>query len=484
MGMQVFGAEGEPEFELPDDLSSLIDDMEKKAYHFSGYLKNETAYRFDEPRSFTKIRNILSLNFDLNMTSWARFYTSGWAYYDHVYEFFNYNTIVAREERSENDPLIFVENLREEQDNRVVDVKEFYLDLYLGQIDVRLGRQYVVWGVIEGIRIVDEINPLDFRELILPDLLDYRIPLWTAKLNYYIGNSNLEMLWIPELRFHKPAPAGSEWELFQILDRTTQPRGFDHTDIKLFDPRLSEYGIRFITDLFNAEVSLSYFYTWDDYPTAFRIISNSGIQQLAFNEEPAILPTYTRMHMFGSTWVQEIGGDIVRAELAYVTGKYFAVADRDIDGDGYLDFDGEVKRNHWRWALGYDFNWGGVDFAPSITQWYIPDYDPSFVVDQYDSTFNLFLRKPLRKISANFSMLFIYFYNFNEFYAKPKFTFNITDRFQVEAGLDVFAGASTQFGRKRDVDDPSGGKDIEQRARFVGNFKDNRRIFVNFKYNF
>ncbi len=479
--------------EIPDTLESLPGEIEglgageivvpdvsfgrgRRWLEFSGYLKNETAYRFNEPRIFTKIRNVLYLESSLNLGRRARVHAAGWGYYDVAYDLFDYDTIAARDRRDEKEPLVFIEDLPQEKDSGVVDVREFYLDLYLPGMDVRLGRQYVIWGVLEGIRVVDEINPMDFRELILPELLDYRIPLWTAKVDLYRGENKVELLWIPDLRFHKPAPRGSEWELFQTLPTTTRPNSFDL--------RFSEWGIRWTRPLWGAEVSWSYFYTWDDFPVTFRVISIDDISASEPVNELPIWPTYTRIHMYGLTFTREIKGDILKGELAYVTDKYFAIANVDENGDGYVDYDGELQRNHIRWGLGYDFSWGGADFSPAFTQWIILDYDPLILQDQYDSAFNLFIRKPLRKRAAVFSLLVIRLVNFKETLIKPKMTFDLGSRFQVSAGADLFYGQKTQFGRAFEPGAPGNLVDVQQRARFLGNFRDNRRVFVEFKYSF
>jgi hypothetical protein len=477
LAANVFAAEGEDiDFVLPDDLDSLLVEPAGPHFDMGGWIRNETAYRFDEPRSFTKIRNTVSLNGTLEFGKHAKLYGSGWAYHDLVYELFNYETIVARTVREEKEPLVFVEQLENEKDTDVIDLREFYLDLYLNNLDVRIGRQFIIWGVLEGIRIVDEINPMDFRELILPSLLEYRIPLWSAKANYYRGDANLELIWIPDLTFHKAAPSGSEWELFQVLDKTTTPT--------YKNPAFHEYGVKLTKPILDTEISLSYFYTWDDYPTTFRVISQSELQSPDPTTELAILPTYMRMHVFGSTFVREIKGNILKGEFAYVKGKYFAIVDQDVDQDGYLDHDGELMRDHIRWGIGYDFSLFGADFSPAIAQWMILDYTPEILTDQYDTTLNIFIRKPLQKISAVFTLLGIHLLNFEETYVKPKFTFNVTNRFQVMAGLDYFIGRRTQFGRASNPNDPGGLIDVEQRAQFLGNFKTNRRVFVDFKYNF
>ena len=95
----------------------------------SGYLKNETAYRVREPRSITKIRNIAYLNAEYPYNNYIGITFSGWAYYDLVYDLFNYETIAARLERNSDEPLAFVENLEQEKDSPVADIRELYMDL-------------------------------------------------------------------------------------------------------------------------------------------------------------------------------------------------------------------------------------------------------------------------------------------------------------------------------------------------------------------
>jgi len=474
----IFGATpGEDvDIALPADLDALLVGKPSSHFSYGGYLKNETAYRFDEPRSFTKIRNIFSINAQYEFGKHARFHASGWAYYDLVYDLFDYETIAARSVRDEKEPLVFLETLLEEKDSPVAEFREVYADFFFDKLDVRIGRQFIIWGVLEGVRVVDEINPMNFRELILPDMLDYRIPLWSAKADVYWRDATFELLWIPDLTFHQPAPEGSEWELFKILPRTTKP--------KSFDPKESEWGAKVTFPFKDATVSLSYFYTWDDYPVTFRVISQEDLRFATPSSDLAVFPTYTRMSMYGATFTKEIRGDILKGEIALVTGKYFAIVDVDENKDFYLDSDGEEQRNHIRWGLGYDFSLWGADIAPSMAQWIILDYNSHILFHQYDTTFNVFIRKPLRKRSAVFTLLLIQLINFNETLIKPKVTFNLTDHFQVITGMDLFMGDRTAFGRATSATDPGGLVDIAQRAQFLGNFRDNRRVFVEFKYNF
>jgi len=439
----------------------------------NGYLKNETAYRFSEPRSITKIRNILSLDGQYSASSNKSVTISGWAYYDLAYDLFDYETISARFVRDQDQPLVFVDNLEQEKDSPVAEIREMYLDIFTDNMDIRLGKQFVVWGVLEGMRLTDEINPMDFRELILLDLLDYRIPLWTAKVDYYQDESTWQFLWIPDLKLHKPAPAGSEWELLQTVPNTKKPESSVL--------RNSEVGIRYTKEVLGAEIALSYFYTWDDFPVVFRT------SKIASTEEPTFFPTFTRMNMYGLTFVKPVGGNIVKGEFVYVPDKYFGLEnDTDIDGDGFLDSDGILQKKHIRWGVGFDVNMWGMDISPAIAQWYIIDYDTVLFQDEFDTSLALYIRKPMPEKSAVFQLLYINLLNAKESYIKPKIIFDVTDHFQIATGMDIFYGSSSKLGVEAQGGRVFGANadTSVQSAQFFGNFNNNSRLFMEFKYTF
>ncbi|MFQ5468749.1 MAG: hypothetical protein ACE5EH_00435 [Gammaproteobacteria bacterium] len=445
-----------------DEPAGLFSDIS-----INGYFKNETAYRYNEPRSITKLRNIAFLGANAPIGEDAKLTFSGWVYHDLAYDLFDYETISARFVRDAEQPLVFVENLLHEKDTPVAEFRELYLDYFFDNMDIRIGKQFVVWGVLDGIRIVDEVNPMDFRELILLDLLDYRIPLWTFKLDYYGENADYQFLWIPDVRFHKPAPPGSEWELLQEVPNTHFPKKYELIN--------SEFGVRMTRDFWDTEFTFSYMYTWDDFPVVFRQV------ELDSSIDPVFIPTFTRINIFGSTFIKQLGKFVVKGELAFVPDKYFGLGnDSDINDDGFLDNDGELKKQHIRWGLGIDFNIWGIDFSPAISQWVILDYDDRLLQDRFDTSFALFIRKPLPQKSAVFQLLMINLINLGETYIKPKVMFDITDQFQIATGLDLLMGKKSQFGVSASTAlTPT---TIEQRAQFFGNFHDNDRVFIEFKY--
>lgn len=78
-------------------------------------------------------------------------------------------------------------------------------------LDLKLGRQIVVWGKSDMLRVTDILNPLDKREPGLTDIRDLRLPVTMAKLDFYFGNWNFSAMAIPETRFNKMPVFGSDF---------------------------------------------------------------------------------------------------------------------------------------------------------------------------------------------------------------------------------------------------------------------------------
>ena len=68
-------------------------------------------------------------------------------------------------------------------------LRELYLDTSTANWDWRLGKQQVVWGTADGIKLLDMINPTDYRELVQAPMEDSRIPIWMIKTERDVGDS-------------------------------------------------------------------------------------------------------------------------------------------------------------------------------------------------------------------------------------------------------------------------------------------------------
>jgi hypothetical protein len=74
-------------------------------------------------------------------------------------------------------------------------LRELYFDTGFGGWDFRIGKQQVVWGTADGIKLLDIINPTDYRELNQNAMEDSRIPVWMINAERYIGDrANIQLI--------------------------------------------------------------------------------------------------------------------------------------------------------------------------------------------------------------------------------------------------------------------------------------------------
>lgn len=81
--------------------------------------------------------------------------------------------------------------------------REFYFEAKMGDTQLRVGKQQVVWGKTDAFRLQDLVNPIDFgQHNVYPSLEDRRIPTLSADLVHSFGNVmgledvSLELVWV------------------------------------------------------------------------------------------------------------------------------------------------------------------------------------------------------------------------------------------------------------------------------------------------
>ncbi len=74
-------------------------------------------------------------------------------------------------------------------------LRELYLDTSVGDWYIRLGKQQVVWGTADGIKLLDIINPTDWREFTQNTMAESRVPVWMLNMERDVGDSgNLQLV--------------------------------------------------------------------------------------------------------------------------------------------------------------------------------------------------------------------------------------------------------------------------------------------------
>lgn len=175
-------------------------------------------------------------------------------------------------------------------------------------IDLKIGRQIVVWGKSDNIRITDVLNPLDLREPGLTDIEDLRLPITMTKLDYFVHRLNLSGIIVHEIRYDKNPAFGSDFfPAPRPLPTNESPdEGFaiDHNEFALA-----------INGIFHGwDASMFGAYLYDDTPH-FAIDSPGP--------PPRLKLKHARIKMAGVAFNIATGNWLFKTEGAYFNGIRF-----------------------------------------------------------------------------------------------------------------------------------------------------------------
>ncbi len=416
------------------------------------FIQHETAYRVASAPAFTKWLTIYQLEAKYRYSAEINFTAIGRFSYDAIHDLQDLgrtNPFQDRFTQSTPRNITGVNPLD-------ADFKELYGDFFFDRTDIRMGKQINRWGVIEGFRITDELNPIDFNEFILRELTDRYIPLWMLKIDTYFDRATLQFVWIPELRFHKPAPGASEFEQFQYPPGLEKPANtFSNTEV----------GVRISTRVKGVDLALSFFDGWDDFPTASQ--TTFGFGQATSSGQSTIPSTrYHRIKTIGLTFIKGIGSDLIKGEFAYVTGRAFGTF-----ASSAPTVPAEVKRDQLKYGLGWDTRLPfGIETFLQFSQQWIKDHENIIIADELDSGASLTLRKKLMNDSLLLKLLVIYLINDEEALIRPRVTYRWTDYLTQSFGADIFEGRE--------------GNIQQDDFRFIGFFDKNDRVYMEIRYSF
>lgn len=415
----------EIEDESYEDYTDIQSDATERSGPFvkiNGYIGNESSYRISDTREMTKSRNILKLKLRGELTDKVSYRIGGRSYYDAVFDM------------TGNYP----DNVEDDQETET-ELRETYLDISRGNMDLRLGKQTIVWGEAVGLFFADVVNAKDLREFVLPDFNYIRKPQWSGLLEYTGDLSHLEFIWIPKLEFNDYGVSGSEFPVALAV-----PEGVSPSVASAVEPasnfKNSEYGTRLSYFMSGWDLSLFYLYTWDKEGANFRVINSATSYTFT--------PTYKRLRISGMTVAKEIKDIIFKAEVIYTSGKYFALLDS-------ADADGVTKADYIDYLIGMDYTFfDDLEANFQFMQRVIPDHDGRFFrQDHIRNTGSVRLKTGLFDNAVEPELMVISSLEELDIMIRPKVGFTFKDNWRLYVGADIFAGESDGvFGQYKDKD--------------------------------
>lgn len=190
-----------------------------------------------------------------------------------------------------------------------IELREAYLSYTKGNLDLRVGRQIVIWGVADALRLTDCVSPIDYTEFLAQDYDDIRMPVNGLRVKYTLGAITAEAVCNPVTNFAViPTDLRNPWAM--RLPFTSLSYSIDLESGKP-EKRLKnmEYGGRISVNLSGVDFSLSALRTWNKLP-ALRMGMKTDGKSLHIDGR------YHRMTMLGADCSLPVGQFVIRAEVA------------------------------------------------------------------------------------------------------------------------------------------------------------------------
>ena len=373
----------------------------------------------------------------------------------------NQNTLDLKLKRTDDNVSFFANPFIYQYPNQDVSLglREAYMDVYFNTMDLRIGKQQIIWGKADGMFITDIASPKDLGEFLLRDFDEIRTGITSLKANYYLGDNTVEMVWIPTFT---PTIMPNETSIWSRIPEFPLPITIDESQ-KEIPGRLenSEGFIKFsgMSSLLDYEIMAGVM--WDDDPT-LHIVPIITVD----NPTPTGLrlsPIHHQLTLMGGSFSSELGGLILRGEGAYYMGKQFsALNPEQMNLPTSL-----LEKDYAHYLIGTDFSIGTTRFSTQFIQRAILDYDDLIVQEELDNTMTFLANRTFLQETLTLQLFGYVGLNNEDALIRPSLTYDLADGFEILAGANIFVK-----------------NEESETAGLFGHYDENDMVYVKVKYSF
>lgn len=192
------------------------------------------------------------------------------------------------------------------------ELREAYIDHREKHWGIRAGRQLVIWGTADGVRITDLVSPMDMSEFLAQDYDDIRMPVTALRLFFYNHIFKLDIVTVPVFQgYVLPVDKANPWSVLSSFSVPVVWNAGTGPEIKF---KNIEYGGRLSFTFPGVDFSLSALYTWNKMPV-LKYMPSGGVMN--------IMPEYHRMGFVGGDISKPLGQVVIRGEGAFNISKHF-----------------------------------------------------------------------------------------------------------------------------------------------------------------
>lgn len=315
--------------------------------------------------------------------------------------------------------------------NGSVELRDFYLEFSSENGLTRVGKQQIVWGRLDGIKVLDLLNPQEFREFILDDFGDSRIGLWSAYFDYSVGDWRAELALLPDGTGHAIPANGAWFELtaprfrFGAGPAQPSPPVVTVTPGHSFDDTAA--GLRLSRQIGTADFS-AVAYTGTDPEPLGRVVAANG--------QAVVERFFKRRDVLGFSLDMGLGPLVGRVEYAYQPKRFFNKRSAGALGTAELD--------QHRAAVGLDIDApGGVFVNLQYVVDAVADAPSELVRPGKDRIGTLFLRKSFAYDTISLAARWYHSFSDDDDLASLSLEYAFSDSFTIELAAQSFSGNDT-----------------------------------------
>lgn len=324
------------------------------------------------------------------------------------------------------------------------DWRELYIATDIRDLNLSFGLQQVVWGKADNLRVVDLVNPLDYRDFVLPDLNDYRKPVWMLRGEYYLDDWSLQVLYIPFFEPNDFAEQGSEYEYFTLDPAVMESFTLLPENRPGHSFENGEFGMQIARSFSGFDLNFFALQGWDDNPVYRQIYAFDADNNIF----ASLQPEYYRQLMLGAASAYVLGsGLVLRSEFSLIPDSMYMLEVLDAAG-------GLTEAATLNALVGLDYTWRDWLMSIQINDRYIDNWDTEFSVAEHEPlfTFSATGQSLSGRLESRISLA-RYIDESNEHLIQCKTSWRPDDYWAYSLGADWFSGvAGGVFGQFENQD--------------------------------
>jgi hypothetical protein len=319
-----------------------------------------------------------------------------------------------------------------------INIREAYVNAYVGPFDFRIGHQIVVWGRADGWNPTDNITP---RNMLIrsADEDDRRLANFLIRSYYNFQPIRFEAIWVPVYSAS-----------YIPTDLVPFPPGIffgepDYPDMKL---KNSAFALRLNMELPSIDGSISYFNGHNPMPGSAAEVPDVMAPDMALN----VFHKSYRMHIIGTDFSTVVAGSWgLRGEMAYRQPHqdykmFIHIPNPDLQYVFGLDKELGINFSLIFQYIGrYVFDFEELEMPQNPAE--IPSYEIALKnrlisFQQYKMSHSLSCRAAWELMNELMSVEVFGLVNFtsNEALFRPKMTYDIADALTFTLGAELYSG--------------------------------------------